>query len=42
VVLIGRQGAAAIRAEDVARAWGTICYEVTTGILARAPRVYLP
>ena len=40
VVLIGRQGQAVLRAEDVARGWGTIGYEVTTGIMARVPRLY--
>ncbi len=38
VVLIGRQGDAAITAEDVARRLGTINYEVVSAILARVPR----
>ncbi|MGA2112424.1 MAG: alanine racemase [Anaerolineales bacterium] len=41
VVLIGRQGDERILAEDVALRWGTINYEVVTGIAARVPRVYL-
>jgi alanine racemase len=39
-VLIGRQGAERILAEEVARRLGTINYEVTCGISARVPRVY--
>ena len=40
VVLIGRQGAAQITAEEVA-AWGeTINYEVVTSLLPRAARIY--
>lgn len=39
VVLIGRQGEAIIRAEDVAAWLGTIDYEVVSAILARVPRV---
>ncbi|MCL4531863.1 MAG: alanine racemase, partial [Actinobacteria bacterium] len=38
VVIIGRQGAAEISAEDVARRVGTINYEVVTQILPRVPR----
>jgi alanine racemase len=41
VVLIGRQGEEEIRAEEVAARWGTINYEVITGISARMPRVYV-
>jgi alanine racemase len=41
VVLIGRQGAGQIRAEEVARLAGTINYEVTTALLPRVTRVYL-
>lgn len=41
VVLIGRQGGEEIRAEEVAERWGTINYEVITGISARMPRVYV-
>lgn len=40
VVLIGVQGDASISAEDVARRWGTINYEVTSGISRRVPRIY--
>lgn len=40
VVLIGRQGAAQITADDVAQAWGTINYEVLCAIGPRVPRVY--
>ncbi len=39
VVLIGRQGQAALTAEEVARRLGTINYEVVSEILARVPRV---
>jgi alanine racemase len=41
VVLVGRQGEARIRAEEVARLAGTINYEVTTSLLPRVVRVYL-
>lgn len=41
VVLIGRQGEEEICAEEVAQRWGTINYEVITGISARMPRVYV-
>ncbi len=40
VVLIGRQGDQTIRAEEVARLSGTICYEVVCAISARVPRRY--
>ncbi len=40
VALIGIQDGRAISAEDVAEAWGTINYEVTSGISKRVPRVY--
>jgi alanine racemase len=39
VVLIGRQGEAALTAEQVAERLGTINYEVVSEILARVPRV---
>lgn len=39
VVIIGGQGSERITAEDVARRWGTINYEVTCGLSARVPRV---
>jgi alanine racemase len=38
VVLIGAQSGGRLRAEDLARAWGTISYEVVCGITARVPR----
>jgi len=41
VVLIGRQGGEEIRAEEVADRWGTINYEVITGISSRMPRVFV-
>jgi alanine racemase len=41
VVLIGEQGEARITAEEVAWRWGTINYEVTCGIGARVPRIYV-
>jgi alanine racemase len=37
-VLIGRQGNEAIRAETLAQRWGTINYDVTSGIMARVER----
>lgn len=40
VVLLGKQGEAQISAETIARRWGTINYEVVSGIAARVPRVY--
>ena len=40
-VLIGRQGTERILAEEVARRLDTINYEVTCGISARVPRVYV-
>jgi alanine racemase len=40
VVLIGGQGGARISAEDVARRWGTINYEVTSGLAERVTRLY--
>lgn len=39
VVLIGRQGAATIPAEEVARRTETINYEVTSRLMARLPRI---
>ena len=41
VVLIGSQGEQTISAEEVARRWDTINYEVTCGIGARVPRIFL-
>ncbi len=40
VVLIGRQGDAAITAEAVAQAAGTIPYEILTGLNERIPRIH--
>jgi alanine racemase len=40
VVLIGVQDEASITAEQVADRWGTINYEVTSGISKRVPRIY--
>lgn len=40
VVLIGRQGQAALTAEMLAEAWGTINYDVVCGLAARLPRFY--
>ncbi len=40
VVLIGRQGGAQITADEAAARWGTINYDVVTGIMGRVPRVY--
>ena len=41
VVLIGRQQEECISAEEVAERWGTINYEVTSGLAARVPRLYI-
>ena len=41
VVVLGRQGEAAIGADEVAGWSGTIAYEILTGIGARVPRLYL-
>ncbi len=40
VVLIGRQGDAVLTTEEVARAAGTIPYEILTGLNERIPREY--
>jgi len=40
VVIIGSQKGKHISAEDIAKIWGTINYEVTCGIGARVPRIY--
>jgi alanine racemase len=40
-VLIGRQGAEEITADEVAEAQGTISYEILCRIGPRVPRVYL-
>ena len=41
VVLIGKRGKEVITAWDIAKAAGTIPYEVTTAISQRVPRVYI-
>jgi alanine racemase len=41
VVIIGRQGEMQISAEEVAQRWNAINYEVTCGIGARVPRLYI-
>jgi alanine racemase len=41
VVILGSQDGARISAEDIAACWGTINYEVTSGIAARVPRLSL-
>jgi alanine racemase len=40
-VLIGKQSAASMSAEDLAQRWGTNNYDVVAGIRSRVPRVYL-
>jgi alanine racemase len=40
VVLIGEQNRNRLTAEEVAGRWGTINYEVTSGIAHRVPRIY--
>ena len=40
VVLVGQQGEARIRAEEVATLAGTLNYEVTTSLLPRVARMY--
>jgi alanine racemase len=39
VVLLGVQGGESITAEEIANRWGTINYEVTSGIAHRVPRI---
>ncbi|NPV68775.1 MAG: alanine racemase [Anaerolineae bacterium] len=41
VVLLGRQGADVISAEELARMAGTINYHIVTALLPRLPRVYI-
>ena len=41
VVLIGEQGGGRISAEQVAKRWATINYEVVCGIGPRVPRIYI-
>jgi alanine racemase len=40
VIIIGKQGENHILAENVAKRWGTINYEVASGIGQRVPRLY--
>ncbi|HEY0077334.1 MAG TPA: alanine racemase [Pyrinomonadaceae bacterium] len=42
VTLLGEDGDLLVPAEDIASTVGTLSYEVTCGISARVPRVYLP
>jgi alanine racemase len=42
VVILGSQDGARISAEEIATHWGTINYEVTSGIAARVPRLFMP
>jgi alanine racemase len=42
VTLLGEDGTYAITAEEIARIAGTISYEITCGINARVPRMYVP
>jgi alanine racemase len=41
VVLLGRQGNAAVSADELAELAGTISYEITCGVSRRVPRVWL-
>lgn len=41
VVLLGSQGNHRITADDLAKQWGTINYEVVCGLADRLPRIYL-
>lgn len=40
VILLGREGDQAITANDLAKRWGTINYEVLCGLADRLPRIY--
>jgi alanine racemase len=40
VLILGKQGNESISAEEIAARWGTINYEVTSGIAHRVPRIY--
>ena len=40
VVLLGKQGAQQITADDLATRWGTLNYEVVCGLADRLPRIY--
>ena len=42
VILIGEQNGLQVLAEDLAKATGTISYEITCGINRRVPRLYYP
>ena len=41
VVLLGQQGNERIFADDIAKLYGTISYEVITNINKRVPRIYV-
>jgi alanine racemase len=38
-VIVGQQGQETITASEIAQRWGTINYEVTSGIMPRVPRL---
>jgi alanine racemase len=40
VVLLGTQGEQSISANDLAKRWGTLNYEVVCGLADRLPRVF--
>jgi alanine racemase len=40
VVLLGTQGGERISAEELGQRWGTINYDVTSGVMARVGREY--
>jgi alanine racemase len=41
VVLLGSQDGERISAEEIAKAWGTVNYDVVCGMSARVPRIYI-
>ena len=41
VVILGSQGQERITADEIAKRWGTVNYEVTCGLSARVPRTYI-
>ena len=41
IVLLGHDGGLSVTAEDLARTSGTLSYEVTCGVSARVPRIYV-
>ncbi len=41
IVVLGSQGDVRVQAEDIAARWGTIPYEVVTGLASRIPRIYI-